>query len=787
MNNISDLSNQMNYGPAPEDASLAYEWLDIHGGTFGHWIDGQWTSPRQDFLSINPADESRLAELSQGTIEDIDRAVSASRLALGAWQSLTGDQRGRHLYAIARQIQKHSRLFSVLETLDNGKPIRESRDIDVPLAARHFYHHAGWTLLMEDECPGSQPHGVVGQVIPWNFPLLMLAWKVAPALATGNTVVLKPAEYTSLTALLFAEVVHRAGLPKGVLNIVTGDGATGHALISHSGIDKVAFTGSTEVGREIRRTTAGTCKALTLELGGKSPFVVFSEADLDGAVEGVVDAIWFNQGEVCCAGSRLLVQESVAETFEERLKRRMQTLRVGSPLDKAIDMGAIVDPKQLERIERYVEIGKSEGGSCWQSNVNLPLKGCYFPPTLFSNVEPAHTIAVEEIFGPVLASMTFRTHEEAIALANNSRYGLAASIWSENINLALDVASQLKSGVVWINCTNQFDAASGFGGYRESGFGREGGAEGIWSYRRAKEDLPPDSVTRSELSQKVLLPRDGGSMDRTPKLYIGGRQVRPDGGYSKLISSPEGVLLGETGEGNRKDIRNAVESAQAASRWSRISAHERAQVLYFLAENLEARAKEFAIGLERSTGSDGQAEVEASIRRLFFYAGWCDKFEGPIHHAPTGFIVLALPEPVGVIGVICPDQQPLLSMISLLAPVIAMGNTAVLVPSELHPLIATDFYQVLETSDIPPGVVNIITGSQRLLAQIISEHDDVDAMWGAGNVELAQLIEESSIGNLKQTWITSGQRDWFDDEIGQGREFLRRATQVKNLWIPYGD
>jgi len=787
MTNIPDLFEQMEYGPAPEDASVAHAWLRDHGAVFGHWIDGRRTSPRRDFPSNNPADGTLLAELSQGTADDVDHAVRVARASLKAWQSLSGDQRGRHLYAIARQVQKHSRLFAVLETLDNGKPIRESRDIDIPLVARHFYHHAGWASLVEDELPGSQPVGVVGQVIPWNFPLLMLAWKVAPALAAGNTVVLKPAEYTSLTALLFAEVVHRAGLPPGVLNIVTGDGVTGRALVDHPGIDKVAFTGSTEVGREIRSVTAGTGKALTLELGGKSPFLVFSDADLDGAVEGVVDAIWFNQGEVCCAGSRLLVQESIAIAFEERLKRRMQTLRVGPPLDKAIDMGAIVDPAQLQQIERYVEMGKTEGGVCWQSDVVLPSKGCFFPPTLFTDVEPAHTLAREEVFGPVLVAMTFRTHGEGIALANNTRYGLAASVWSENINLALDVAAQLKAGVVWVNCTNQFDAASGFGGYRESGFGREGGVEGLWAYRRATADLPADQGLPPDPMPEPLAPRDARALDRTPKLYIAGKQVRPDGGHSRPVAALDGTFIGDVGEGNRKDIRNAVEAAHAASAWGRLSGHGRAQVLYFLAENLEARSKEFAARLSDCTGRDGQAEVEASVRRLFIYAGWCDKFEGGVHQAPVGQIVLALPEPIGVIGVISPDDAPLLSMVSLLSPALAMGNTVVLVPSERYPLVATDFYQVLDTSDVPAGAINFVTGSKDLLARVLAEHDDVDAVWYAGHADLAEIIERLSIGNLKQTWVTAGQRNWADPALGEGREFLRRATQVKNLWIPYGE
>ena len=408
--------------------------------------------------------------------------MKAARKASARWQALSGHQRARYLYALARQVQKHSRRLAVLETMDNGKPIRESRDIDIPLVARHFYHHAGWAQLLESEFPGYAACGVVGQIIPWNFPLLMFAWKVAPALAAGNTVVIKPAEYTPLTALAFAELASEVGLPPGVLNVINGDGRTGALLVEHADIDKIAFTGSTEVGRIIRKATAGSSKKLSLELGGKSPFIVFDDADLDSAVEGLVDGIWFNQGQVCCAGSRLLVQERVAEAFYAKIRARMETLRVGSPLDKSIDIGAIVAPVQLERIRSLVDQGVADGATCWQPQSTLPQKGLYFPPTLLTDVHPTATVAQEEIFGPVLASMTFRTPSEAVELANNTTYGLAASVWSESINVALDVASQIKAGVVWVNSTNLFDASCGFGGYRESGYGREGGREGMYEY-----------------------------------------------------------------------------------------------------------------------------------------------------------------------------------------------------------------------------------------------------------------------------------------------------------------
>jgi aldehyde dehydrogenase (NAD+) len=478
----------MSYAPAPEGDGEARAWLAAHDGGFGHFIGGAFrpSANGDSFETFEPATGKLLARLAKGGAADVDAAVAAAREAQGPWAALPGHARARHLYALARLIQRHARMIAVVEALDNGKPIRETRDIDVPLAARHFYHHAGWAQIQEREFAAYQPVGVVGQIIPWNFPFLMLAWKVAPALALGNTVVLKPAEFTSLTALLFAELAAAAGLPAGVLNIVTGEGDTGALIVEHAGVDKIAFTGSTEVGRLIREKTAGSGKSLTLELGGKSPFIVFDDADIDAAIEGVVDAIWLNQGQVCCAGSRLLLQEGIAETFLARLRRRMDTLRVGHSLDKAIDMSAIVAPVQLQRIEKLVAAGVAEGATMYQAAIDLPQGGCFMRPTLLSGVQPAATVVREEIFGPVVVSMTFRTPDEAVMLANNSRYGLAASVWSETIGLALDVAAKVQAGVVWVNATNLFDAGAGFGGYRESGYGREGGREGVFEYLKPK-------------------------------------------------------------------------------------------------------------------------------------------------------------------------------------------------------------------------------------------------------------------------------------------------------------
>src|SRR5690242_3600819 len=643
----------MDYGPAPEADGEARDWLKRHEGRFGHFIGGSFVAPAGGayFDSMEPATGALLARVAQGDAADVDAAVAVARKAQGVWWKLGGPARARHLYALARMVQRHGRLLAVLEALDNGKPIRETRDIDVPLAARHFYHHAGWAQLQERELADQLPVGVVGQIIPWNFPLLMLAWKVAPALALGNTVVLKPAEFTSLSALLFAELAAQAGLPAGVLNIVTGDGSTGAALVEHPDVNKIAFTGSTEVGRLIRAKTAGTGKALTLELGGKSPFIVFDDADLDGAVEGVVDGIWLNQGQVCCAGSRLLLQEGIAEDFLARLKRRMTKLRVGHPLDKTIDMGAIVAPVQLQRIQSLVQTGISEGASIYQPDLSLPKDGCFFPPTLLSGVQPTATVMQEEIFGPVIVAMTFRTPDEAIALANNTRYGLAASVWSETIGLALDVAPKLQAGVVWINATNLFDAAVGFGGYRESGFGREGGREGAYEYLKPKAWA--NRKPRQAVEQPQLQIAPGGfdtpALDRTAKLFIGGKQARPDGNYSRVIVSPSGKLVGEVGEGNRKDIRNAVAAARAAEAWSRATSHNRAQILYYIAENLSARAAEFAARLSAMTGSSSaraKAEIEATINRLFSYGAWADKFEGAVHTPPLHGLALALKEPI---------------------------------------------------------------------------------------------------------------------------------------------
>ncbi|MDH3734821.1 MAG: aldehyde dehydrogenase family protein, partial [Gemmatimonadota bacterium] len=704
MPKIAELFETMEYGPAPEVADPAREWIAGHDAAFGHFIGGRWveSASGETFETLNPANAEPLARIAQGALEDVDAAVKAAREAQPGWWELSGHARARHLYAIARHIQKHSRLFSTLETLDNGKPIRESRDIDIPLVARHFYHHAGWAQLMSGELPGYGPLGVVGQIIPWNFPMLMLAWKIAPALAMGNTVVLKPAEFTSLTALRFGELCAEVGLPAGVVNVVTGDGATGAAIVEHDDVDKIAFTGSTEVGRIIRRATAGSGKKVSLELGGKSPFVVFDDADLDSVVEGVVDAIWFNQGQVCCAGSRILAQEGIADELAERLRARMETLRMGDPLDKGIDIGAIIAPVQLEKIRGLVEEGREEGATIWQPSWSVPREGWFYPPTLCTDVSPAATIAQVEIFGPVVVQMTFRTPEESVALANNTRYGLAASVWTENVNLALDIASQIVAGTVWVNCTNFFDAASGFGGYRESGFGREGGREGLWEYVKKTPVSGEIFDGYAEDSGRILDgemgadPSPGGlpPIDRTAKHYYGGAQKRPDGGYSLTVTDHTGRPVDTVALGNRKDVRNAVEAAHA-NRWGRTTAHLRAQILFYLGENLAARQEDFEQRLQTLTGASpatATREVEAAIARVFAYASWADKWDGAVHRTPFRNVTLAMPEPLGVMAVACPDEPALLGFVSTVIPPVAVGNSVVAVASERWPLLATDLY-----------------------------------------------------------------------------------------------
>jgi len=768
---IETIFDTMDYGTAPEDRRAALQWIADHGGISGPYVNGTWGPFRDDMPVCNPATGEKLAGMTITSADEVAAAVAAARKAQPAWEASGGPARARVLYAIARLMQKHARLLSVMESLDNGKPIRESRDIDIPLAIRHFFHHAGHAQLMPTALVDRVALGVCGQIIPWNFPLLMLAWKIAPALAMGNTVVLKPAEYTPMTAMLFADICAQAGVPPGVVNIITGDGSTGEALTA-SNVDKIAFTGSTAVGRRIQNATATSSKSLTLELGGKSPYIVFDDADIDSAIEGLVDAIWFNQGQVCCAGSRLLVHEAIADDFHHRLKARMDKLRIGDPLDKSIDVGAIVDPIQLAQIQRLV--AANDAGETYHANTPVP-EGCFYPPTLITGLHAADTLMQEEIFGPVLVSTTFRTQAEAIEIANNTKYGLAATIWTENINLALDIAPKLVAGVVWVNATNLFDAAAGFGGLRESGFGREGGWEGLQAYSKPATAIAPPASIAAFSGQGTT----GETVDRTAKLYIGGKQTRPDSGYSQAVFSAKGLLLGHAPIASRKDIRNAIQ-AQAACGWGKISGHLRAQILYYIAENLTAQATGFAARLDAMTGTTtGASEVDAAVDILFTYAAWADKFEGRAKSVPIRGVALAMREPVGRIAALCPDAAPLLGLVMPMAAALSTGNTITLCASQPFPLAATDFYHIIEASDVPAGAVNILTGSQADLAPHLGAHMDIDSVWCLSGEGATQAVKAKASSNIKRVWTGAAPEDHLS--------WLDAGTEIKTIWIPYGE
>ena len=785
MNNIIKNFKNIKYGPAPEDDKDVLKWIKNLSSPNRIYINGKWTLSKSSktLQAINPSTNSKLFKLVVSSKKDVDSAVIAANKAYPKWSKLSSYKRSQYLYALARLIQKHARFLSVLESIDNGKPIRETRDIDIPLVARHFYYHAGWAAKSKDTVKSL---GVVGQIIPWNFPLLMLAWKIAPAIACGNTVVLKPAEYTSLTAIFFAELCMKAKLPNGVINIVTGDGSTGQHITNHPLVKKIAFTGSTEVGKKIIASTSNTNKKLTMELGGKSPFIVFEDADLDSAVEGVVDAIWFNQGQVCCAGSRLLIQESIEKKFIKKLKQRMEKLRVGNPLDKSIDIGAIDAPVQLKKIDRLVKKGVKEGAKLWQPSWSCPKEGLFYPPSLFTNVMPASYIAQIEIFGPVLTSLTFRTPSEAVAIANNTPYGLAASIWSENINLALDVAPKVKAGVIWINSTNLFDAACGFGGFKESGFGREGGSEGIRAY--TKINLPVVRGSKKTNNKiKISLPM----IDRTPKLYIGGKQKRPDGGYSFPLNAVNNSFICDIAQANRKDVRDSVEIA-AKSFAKQLSNFNRSQILFYLAENLQQREKTFVdllVALCGSSPVNASKEFSQSCERLFYYSAMADKFEGNVHNPPMRGLTLAMKEPLGVMTSILSDDSPLLNLVTVMGSVFSTGNTNIIVPGQKTSLIATELYQVLDTSDVPGGYVNILTAKENELNKTLSQHENIEGIWyfGADSAQRSEIVKNTT-SNIKRYWCPEEKHlDWTNVSEEFLNEFLYQSTQVKNIWIPYGE
>ncbi|WP_078086056.1 aldehyde dehydrogenase family protein [Microbulbifer mangrovi] len=744
---VADIFKTMNYGPAQVDTAEVDSWLDTHAEGFGLFINGEWVSSTETLDSVNPASGRRLATISAAGSDAVDAAVEAAHVAQPTWEKLGGRGRARYLYKLAQLLRKQVWKFAVLESLDSGKPIRETSNIDLPRASACFQHYAGRAQLFDTEFSGRQARGAAGLFIPASFPLLVAAQKIAPALAAGNCIVLKPSEHTSLTALMFAELCEEAGLPPGVVNIVTGGPATGAYLVDHADVDLLDFTGSAAVGRAIRSRTAGSDKALKLELAGKRPFIFFEDADLDSAVEGLVDAVWCNQGHGAWTSAQLLVQEGIEAAAIAKIRARMETLRVGDPLDSNADLGAIVDPARYARIAELVTQGVDDGGELWQSPVPSSQEGQFYPPTLLSGVEPSNTVAREGAFGPVLSVMSFRLQSEAVLLANGFGRSALASVWSENMNRTLEVGPSLNAGTICINSCNPFDIDCGFDGQA----GCESGAEGLEVY------------------------------------------LRPCFEFSNSVTHPGKTVTTNTSKSG--SIAAAVEAALKMESWSRTSGYQRAGTLYALAEDLSARAEEFCWHLGQSGGESEPAvkrEVEASVERLFTYAAWADQYEGAVRRQSPSGIAMSLNEAVGVVGIAFPDQLPLLALISLLAPVIAVGNRVVLVPSENNTQVGPGFYglltQLLESAGIPVGVVNIVTGIRDDLIQQLAAHGQVDHVWYFGSAEGSRRIEQAAAQTTKRTWVNRGKfPDWLSLVEGEGKHFLREARAVKNILIPCGN
>ncbi len=792
------------YAPAPESAAIGRVRERYQMFIGGRFVDGRG----DDVKTINPATEEAIAAVSTANSADVDDAVAAARTAYETvWAPMPAAARGKYLYRIARGMAERARELAVVETLDNGKPIKESRDVDVPTAAAHFFYHAGWADKLQHAGlgPAPAPLGVAGQVIPWNFPLLMAAWKIAPALAAGNTVVIKPAETTPLSILVLAEIIADSGLPAGVVNIITGAGDIGAALVNHPGIDKVAFTGSTDVGRQIQSSLAGTGRRLTLELGGKAANILFDDAPIDQAVEGIVNGIFFNQGHVCCAGSRLLVQESVADEVAQKLRDRIATLRMGDPMDKNTDIGAINSGSQLATIRELSDTGEREGATRWTSPCPVPDRGFFFPPTVFTGVSQSMRIAREEIFGPVLSVLTFRTPDEAVAKANNTPYGLSAGVWTEKGSRILGMAGALRAGVVWANTFNRFDPTAAFGGYKESGFGREGGSAGLAAYLDADgpAENPPRAASTQQVSQSDVAPAQHivgpdaqltaqnaavtrVAVTKTYKLYIGGAFPRSESGRTyQANGGPDGSVLANVALASRKDARDAVVAARKAFRpWASAAAYNRGQVIYRIAEMLEGRREQFVDLL--GGGRTSAAEVDAAIDRLVHYAGWTDKLAsvlGSANPVAGPFFSFSTPEPTGVVAALAPQRETLLGLVSVLAPIITSGNTVVVVAAKDHPLPAVTLAEVLATSDLPGGVVNLLTGDPAELAPHLAAHGDVNALdlTGAEN-PLRTDLERAAAGTVKRVYAPKVSDFTRDPGLGRLRAFL----EIKTVWHPMG-
>ena len=807
------------YAPAPESAAVGRVRDRYQMYVGGRFVDGRG----DDVTTINPGTEEALASVSTAGIADVDDAVAAARAAYEqSWSRISGAERGKYLYRIARGIAERARELAVIETLDNGKPIKESRDVDIPTASAHFFYYAGWADKLQHAGFGPSPRslGVAGQVIPWNFPLLMAAWKIAPALAAGNTVVIKPAETTPLSILVLAEIIADADLPPGVVNIITGAGDIGAALVNHPGIDKVAFTGSTAVGKQIQASLAGTGRKVTLELGGKAANIVFDDAPVDQAVEGIVNGIFFNQGHVCCAGSRLLVQESVADEVIEKLRTRVATLRLGDPMDKNTDVGAINSATQLAAIRSLTDAGDAEGASRWTSPCPLPDRGFFFPPTVFTDVSQSMRIAREEIFGPVLSVLTFRTPDEAVAKANNTPYGLSAGVWTEKGSRILGMASAMQAGVVWANTFNRFDPTAAFGGYKESGFGREGGRAGLSAYLDTDDEFVSDSpfagttsapevrVPAGRAGPPVATPSDDARSEaetadaattigprvgvvKTYKLYIGGAFPRSESGRTYPVVDSSGAFAANAAQSSRKDARDAVSAARKAFRgWSGATAYNRGQVIYRIAEMLEGRRAQFIELLGGAGGPAGSAaarDVDLAIDRLVQFAGWTDKIAavfGGANPVAGPYFSFSTPEPTGVVAVIAPQHDPLLGLVSVIAPIITSGNSAVVIANRSRPLPAITLAEVLATSDLPGGVVNILTGDPAEIAPHLAAHGDVNALDLTGaSASLRVELERAAAGTVKRVYAPARVPD-FSREAGTAR--MRAFLETKTVWHPTG-
>ncbi len=736
---IPEIMKQMEYGPARVDPAPARDWLDRHGAQFGHFVAGAFTRPGAETLAIrDPASNVQLATVARGTAAEVAAAVEAAARAQKEWAARDGHDRARHLAALARHVERNADLLSLLGALESGTPLRELRRLDLPLMVRQFDHHAGRAAVLDEDFPGLGPWGVCAELLPADASMTVLARTVAPALAAGNAVVLKPAPRAPLTTLAFAELCAEAGLPAGLVNVVAGDAETGAALAASGGVNRIGLAGSREAGRDVRRRTAGTGMGLALELGGPLRVIVCEDADLDAALEGVAEAAWLSQGRIGRAGVRVLVAEGVEDRVVARLTARMERVIVGDPLDRNTDMGAVIDTARRDRIRDQVARARAEGATIAEGRAP---EGWFHPPVLAPATAPASLLWAEGPRAPVVTVTSFRTPDEAIALANNTCDGLAAAIWSENLNLSLDLAGRMAAGVVWLNCTDALDAGVEFGGCRDSGWGRAGGDTGMRAYLRA----PVVAGTHA----------------------AGDRPQTADG---------RGIA----------DLPAAIEAAAASAGWSLRSGSSRADILRRVAGQMSDRRVELIAGLAEAGAPpvEAEAELETAIRRVAWYAARADRIAGRAVSTEIGAQALVMPEPLGVVGLVCPAERPLLGFVSLALPALAAGNRVVAVPSGAAPTPALELCRLFGTAGMPGGTVKVVPGPRDTLARTLARHDRVDAIWYVGPA--GAMIETESAGNLKPTWIEAeGARDWMGAD-GQGRGFLERGTRTKAIWLPRG-